>query len=901
MAKSPDNEISEPEDPESLHTSPGLSTAEVDRNEHEKPMVKTGSMPPEFLTPVGLEEIDQGGFAAPFTRPDISRHDRAVSAATAELSETAEQFNEGLAPGSAPLGLEQMRNALQQAQFALQVAEQKLYALQIQHEKLVRSRSWRLTKPLRALDRLRRGNLSDFADGLWRQVTLSAGELPSHPENARERIALSLVRLLHPVLKHSDAYQRWHSFSRDAEVPALAAEMLDQDRLAEEAYKLRLLRSDQPLVSIVIASYGNLPLTLAALKSVELYPPSVPYEVIVVEDASGDLSMEVLRAVPSLLYFENPINLGFLQSSNRAATAARGQFILMMNNDAELTSGAVDALLNIFKLFPDAGIAGAKLIYPNGRLQEAGGVVWSDGSAWNYGRMDHAAAPRYNFVREVDYCSGAALLISAALFKDLGGFDEYYTPAYYEDTDLAFRARELGRKVYYQPKAVVIHREGMSHGSDPKVGVKSYQRTNQQKFLNRWGSVLQRDHAPPSNHLFHAGVRDRDRKIILVIDRFVPRTDQDAGSRSMLHLMMGLLRIGYSVKFWPHDPAGGLNYIDDLQQRGIEVLHDRDRFPSFDDWYRQTHSNVDVVLLSRPNVAVNYISTVRRHGKALLVFYGHDIHYRRLAAELDYDPANQLTRRSHEFFSKLEPSLWQQTDIIYYPSVDETEIVRDALHRKGSKATARTIPVYAYENFPSVDVDLDRRSDLLFVGSFSHQPNVDGVLWFCREILPVLTRLWPSLKVQLIGSDPPEQVRKLACHNIEVTGFISDAELEQRYLQARVAIAPLRFGGGMKGKVIEALRFGLPIVTTSAGVQGFQDWEGIIARADDAESFADAIVRLLKDPLLWNSTSTAAQDYARQNFSLDSLEQVLVLDLSPAKLGIWRANSQQPSQEVPQF
>src|SRR5262249_18375351 len=146
------------------------------------------------------------------------------------------------------------------------------------------------------------------------------------------------------------------------------------------------------------------------------------------------------------------------------------------NNDTTVTEGWLDALIGTFQTIPNTGLAGAKLIYPDGRLQEAGGIIWRDASGWNYGNGDDPDHPRFNFVREVDYCSGACIIVPRGLFDELGGFDSCYAPAYYEDTDLAFKIREAGRKVIYQPMARIIHHEGLTSGKSVNSGVKAHQR-----------------------------------------------------------------------------------------------------------------------------------------------------------------------------------------------------------------------------------------------------------------------------------------------------------------------------------------------------------------------------------------------------------------------------------------
>ena len=289
----------------------------------------------------------------------------------------------------------------------------------------------------------------------------------------------------------------------------------------------------------MVPVYNHFEHTLTCLRALAASGDSTGFEVIVVDDASADETALRMRDIAGVRYHRNLENLGFIGACNAGAALARGAYLVFLNNDTAVQPGWLDALIGTFAAHPRAGLVGAKLVYPDGRLQEAGGIVFRDGSGWNHGRFDDPQAPVYNHVREVDYCSGAAIALPRALFERLGGFDALYAPAYYEDTDLAMKVRTEGLQVLYQPAASVVHFEGITSGTDTNSGIKAYQVSNQRKFLARWLDALAAH--PPPNSDIHRASEHRAKHRVLVIDASTPMPDRDSGSLRLINLL-ALLR-----------------------------------------------------------------------------------------------------------------------------------------------------------------------------------------------------------------------------------------------------------------------------------------------------------------------------------------------------------------------
>jgi len=376
---------------------------------------------------------------------------------------------------------------------------------------------------------------------------------------------------------------------------------------------IHLKKEESPMVSIIIPVYNQWNYTYKCIKSIQETVKSVSYEIIIGDDCSSDETKEAKNYIQNAKVVRNDPNLGFLRNCNNAAKEAKGKYIILLNNDTIVLEKWLESLVETIEGDKEIGLIGSKLIYPDERLQEAGGIIWNDASGWNYGRLDDPNKAEYNYLKEVDYISGASIMISAKLWNEIGGFDERYVPAYYEDSDLAFEVRKRGYKVVYQPKSMVVHYEGISHGTDESSGLKAYQVKNKEKFFNKWKEVLKKDHFENGKEVYWARDRSRGKKTILIIDHYVPHFDKDAGSKNVFNYIKTFLKMGYNVKFLADNFAKLEPYSSILEQMGVEVLCGEYYAENWEKWIKHNANRIDFAYLNRPHISVNYLNFIKKN------------------------------------------------------------------------------------------------------------------------------------------------------------------------------------------------------------------------------------------------------------------------------------------------
>ncbi len=729
----------------------------------------------------------------------------------------------------------------------LQKTEQILHDTNFNKEKVeqellsvYQSRSWRMTKPMRTL--------TTWARHKRNAVKFRLAQFKTFPSRTiRSLKARGVLGTAKIIVNKFNANSPQDSRQKTV-------------NLTHEYKNLTLKYVTKPDVSVIIPVFNHFQHTYNCLKSLAELDEKTTFEVIVVDDCSSDETQKQIKKIKGINYKRQKQNGGFIESCNTGAEIARGKYLMFLNNDTVVYDQWLDSLTEVFDNKIDAGLVGSKLVYPNNQLQEAGGIVFNDASGWNYGRMGNPDEPWYNHVREVDYCSGASILVPKKLFEELGRFDERYKPAYYEDTDLAFAIRNVGKKVYYQPASKITHFEGVSSGTDLTAGMKKYQVVNQTKFKEKWAKDLAKQPKPGSN-IELSRIHDQPKRM-LILDACTPTPDQDSGSLRMLNLIKILKELDYHIVFMPENLSYNAGYTQALQQLGVECIY----HPSINnpvEYLKDKGKYLDAVILSRYYVAEPVMPFIREYcPKAQIIFDTVDLHYvrERRMAELAKD--QKLAKIAEETRIK-ELAVAKACDVTLVVSPYEVEVLAKELPNTKVKVLTNIHEIYGCRK------GFKQRKDIMFIGGYQHTPNVDAVEWFIKEIFPLVEKQLPEIKFHIIGSKAPKHIQKMATGNIVFQGFVED--IEPIMDDIRIAVAPLRFGAGVKGKVNMSMSYGQPVVGTKVAVEGMYAQEGVdVLMAETPIDFAQQIVRLYQDEELWNTISNGGLANVQNYFSFEA-------------------------------
>jgi GT2 family glycosyltransferase len=616
-------------------------------------------------------------------------------------------------------------------------------------------------------------------------------------------------------------------------------------------------------VSIILLAWKRIDLLLTCLRSLaDTIGRAVTYEVIVVSNDAPQAFKDVLRSqVDGIRLVEAQTNQGFGGGCNLGASVARGEYLVFLNDDCVVAPGWLDWLVSTADANPQAGAVGSVVLFPDGSIQEAGSVIWADGSTMPVGRNAPGDSLEWHFVRRVDYASACSLLVTRRAWDHVGGFDAEYYPAYYEDVDLCLLLQEAGYQVLVEPRSRAWHHESAS--SDGLFKSFLFKR-NQRRLQKKWAANLQH-HVPaePSSPaaLRRAVWRARGAPTqVLIIDDRVPDTSLGSGFGRMFTAALELTAGQYGVAIHPTaEPVQGTP-PDALISAGVAIVPGDLQSHLACPWI-----NYDVVIISRPHNFKRFSHVVRScQPNALLIYDCEALFWRRVALQatlVTSDRERDRLQRTAVDMRALEERIVVESDAAVTVSKQEAAILAEV---EGSCPITPLLPAETAVAFGQEA--FEERFGVAYVAGWlagTGSPNADGLRWFVADVLPLVRRRIPWLRVQVTGANPPTDLLELSDPNLMFVGHVAD--LSAFYGRTRVVISPIRFGSGVKLKTVQALQHGVPVVSTTCGAEGI-DTFGLdpIAVADDPADFADWVVTLLTDKTQWEARRAVIADVIRR-------------------------------------
>jgi len=777
--------------------------------------------------------------------------EEALAKARSELIEQQRQWRLDL--GTAQREIAEAQEALRSAGLEQSALVKKLSESQAeadffrsQHQLALASRSWKLTAPLRAgtslLKRLKRRTTYNNSPGVGTQAQTDPNVHDSEGCSG-------------PL-----GQDAWEKFGR-----ARLANLLGTKNY------LDVPATDRPLVSLLLVLFNQAHLTLLAIESI-LCNSDVDYELVIVDNASTDMTGELLQHLRGAHVIRNQSNLGFGPACMQAAEVARAPYLCFMNNDALLEPRALSSALQNFSESDRVGAVGGKILLADGRLQEAGSIIWSDGSALGYGRLDNPDLPAYQFRRPVDYCSAAFLFTPRSLFFELGGFKPEFAPAYYEDTDFCLQVWHHGLQVIYEPRAAIRHFESASSGGNEAA--KPQMAANQSKLVKEWQQSLSGHLAPLTSNVLRARIASPSSGLrILYLDDRVPHRELGSGFPRSNDILQHLVSLGHHVAC--ASVSFPLNLESDEYRdipRDVELIDGSAGFTSILQDYLPAS---DLVWVSRPHNMerlVQAIPHLTEPCKVPIIYDAEAIFSDRDRLKADIS-GHKISPQLLTAQSAMEAALAQAANVTI--TVSE----RDALNLKARGVGTLRVLGHCLQAAPTAQSYFERAS-FLFIGAIhdDDNPNLDSLRFLCREVWPAV-RKSTGAELVIAGFGTERFADEFKLPGISIVG--PQKNLRPLYESARVFVVPTRYCAGIPYKAHEAAAHGVPMVITPIIHEqlAWIDGQDYLVAANSTQ-FAASCVKLFSDVSLWNSVRDSALSRVNAELSSDAFDAAIVNILS---------------------
>ena len=721
--------------------------------------------------------------------------------------------------------------------------------LEAAFHQVLHSTTWRLLGPLRRIGRI---------------IGISSGSVEHKAKAATQSMAE--ITQVDPVVAPKNEPPPPINESDKTSYDAKAEK--DLTRFLQSGDHLGFKKQDQPTISIILIFYNQAHLSLLCLQSLIKFA-DVPFELIIVDNGSSDSTTDLLAVLDNCVVLSNVENLGFVKAVNQGAKHARGEYILLLNNDAVIHQQTLSSALSSIHERESVGAVGGKISLIDGSLQEAGSIIWSDGSCLGYGRGDDPMASDYMFERDVDYCSGAFLLFRRKHFEELDGFDLDYAPAYYEESDFCIRLHKKGLRVVYNPTIKITHYEFASSGGMSSAS--KLQQEHQQILCEKHSDWLRNQSQNNPALIIQARTANKFPNVLLIDDR-VPHPSLGSGYPRSAHMLNSMDKLDLNVTFFP------------LQ------------FP-IDDWkttYSTLSKSIEVVLEKGRSGLYPFLNSRKGFFQYIVVSRIHNMKFFRDIFETNpsliegskiiYD-AEALTASREILHRQL---LCQPVTEIEKEDLITEEMQQSKIAETVIAVSAREADVYRQHGINNVcilghtlsvmpgDKEFSSREGILFVGALRDEgsPNVDSLLWFVINVLPIIEVAIPEIKLYIVGDKAASSLASIEKENISFLGRLDC--VAGVYNSSRIFVAPTRFAAGIPHKVHEAASMGIPCVTTPLLAMQLQ-WqhEKELLIGEDAKCFAEQCVRLYQDEALWQSVQEAGLTAVEKDCSDSKFQEEL--------------------------
>ena len=702
------------------------------------------------------------------------------------------------------------------------------------HE-ILSSRSWKLTSPLRKVGILIRKILKNYNSSKKKIYKENKGIKKTNNSISKDRRADGEREAVQveAQIQIETLKSRYNEKARK-----------DFDELLRSSQRLTFPKFKDINLSIIIVLYNQAHFSFLCLKSI-LHHADVEYEVVIIDNASTDETENLLLQIDNTKVIRNKENIGFLKAVNQGSKVAKGKYVLLLNNDAMLEEQSLSSAIHTIEKDRAIGAVGGKIKLVDGTLQEAGNIVWNDGSCVGYGRGDNPNDPQFMFKRQVDYCSGAFLLFRRTDFLNLNGFDNSFSPAYYEETDFCIQLNKSGLKTIYDPNVAIVHYEFASSGNVSDA--LSLQEKNKKTLAAKHEEWLENKYSPSKENILVARSANDNKNILLIDDR-VPHPSLGSGYPRCANILNTLASFNFNVTLYPLQfPIDDWKSCYETLDDSIEVILGKGK-SGLRDFLESRKSFFQYIIVSRVHNMEAFEDIVMREEQFLdnvEIIYDAEA----LTASREIIRAFLLGQvikdEEQNVMIKNEVGKSSIADSVVAVSEQEAEVYRSHgiknVHVLGHMMTTS----------PGKNSFVDREG-LLFVGALRDEgsPNIDSLLWFCVNVLPLIEKKLPNIKLYVVGELGAPSLFTIKKENINFLGKIRD--LNDIYNQCRIFIAPTRFAAGIPHKVHEAAAYGIPCVTTKllAKQLNWTDGKELLI-GDTPKKFAEQCLRLYGDQGLW--------------------------------------------------